>query len=33
MLDHVIWPEEYHPKTSAIYALNDASRRRRQTPR
>ena len=23
MFDHVIWPEKYHPKTSAIYALND----------
>lgn len=23
MFDHVMWPEKYHPKTSAIYALND----------
>ncbi|MEW9624702.1 SRPBCC domain-containing protein [Rhodanobacter geophilus] len=23
MIDKVIWPERYHPKTSAIYALND----------
>ena len=23
MYDHVIWPERYDPKTSAIYALND----------
>jgi uncharacterized protein YndB with AHSA1/START domain len=23
MYDHVIWPEKYDPKTSAIYALND----------
>jgi uncharacterized protein YndB with AHSA1/START domain len=23
MLDHVIWPQKYDPKTSAIYALND----------
>ncbi len=23
MFDHVIWPERYDPKTSAIYALND----------
>lgn len=24
MFDHVIWPEKYHPKSSAIYALNEA---------
>jgi hypothetical protein len=23
MYDHVIWPKQYDPKTSAIYALND----------
>src|SRR6185437_2341546 len=23
MYDHVIWPERFDPKTSAIYALND----------
>lgn len=23
MYDHVIWPERYDPRTSAIYALND----------
>lgn len=23
MYDHVIWPKEYDPKTSALYALND----------
>ena len=23
MYDHVIWPHQYDPKTSAIYALND----------
>ena len=23
MFDHVIWPDRYDPKTSAIYALND----------
>ena len=23
MYDHVIWPERYEPKISAIYALND----------
>jgi hypothetical protein len=23
MYDRVIWPENYDPKTSAIYALND----------
>lgn len=23
MYDHVIWPEQYHPKISAIYGLND----------
>ena len=23
MYDHVIWPVEFHPKKSAIYALND----------
>ncbi|MFZ0010037.1 MAG: hypothetical protein WAK94_17515 [Steroidobacteraceae bacterium] len=23
MYDHVIWPERYDPKTSAMYALND----------
>jgi uncharacterized protein YndB with AHSA1/START domain len=23
MYDHVIWPEQYDPKTSAIYALNE----------
>jgi len=23
MFDHVIWPEMYQPRTSAIYALND----------
>jgi hypothetical protein len=23
MYDHVIWPERYDPKTSAIYAVND----------
>ncbi|EHD0405744.1 SRPBCC domain-containing protein [Salmonella enterica subsp. enterica serovar Oranienburg] len=23
MYDHVIWPERFHPKISAIYALND----------
>jgi uncharacterized protein YndB with AHSA1/START domain len=23
MYDHVYWPEQYDPKTSAIYALND----------
>ncbi len=23
MFDHVIWPEKYHPKSSAIYALNE----------
>jgi uncharacterized protein YndB with AHSA1/START domain len=23
MYDHVTWPERFHPKTSAIYALND----------
>ena len=23
MIDHVIWPKQYDPRTSAIYALND----------
>lgn len=23
MIDHVIWPEKYHPKVSPLYALND----------
>lgn len=23
MYDHVVWPERFHPKISAIYALND----------
>ena len=23
MYNHVIWPEEYDPRRSAIYALND----------
>jgi len=23
MYDHVIWPEQYDPRHSAIYALND----------
>ena len=23
MYNHVIWPHQYDPKTSAIYALND----------
>jgi hypothetical protein len=23
MYDHVIWPEQFHPKISAIYGLND----------
>lgn len=23
MYDHVIWPERFDPKASAIYALND----------
>ena len=23
MYDHVIWPEQFHPKISEIYGLND----------
>jgi len=29
MYNHVIWPQEYDPKISAIYALNDTAIPRR----
>ena len=29
MYDHAIWPQEYDPKISAIYALNDTAIPRR----
>ena len=31
MYDHVIWPEPFHPRISAIYGLNDIASRRLQT--